>query len=161
MSKILYIDMDGVVADFDGYMEKVLPNVELGEGDPNTYADRSAMVDKAAKEDPTFFERLDVIKDALWAVEELKSSNKYDIYFLSTPMFNIPKSYMGKRVWIKKYFGSWADKRLILTHRKDLCIGDYLVDDTTRNGAGEFKGEHIHFATPKFPNWEAVIKYLV
>ena len=39
-------------------------------------------------------------------------------------------------------------------------MGDYLVDDSTRNGAGEFSGEHIHFGTDKFPDWKSVLDYL-
>ncbi len=66
----------------------------------------------------------------------------------------------GKRIWIEKHFGLKAKKRLILTHRKDLNIGDYLIDDRLRNGASEFKGEHIHFATEKFPDWECTFEYL-
>ena len=30
-----------------------------------------------------------------------------------------------------------------------------------RNGAGKFKGEHIHFATDKFPDWDTVLNYLM
>ena len=52
-------------------------------------------------------------------------------------------------------------KRLILTHRKDLLIGDYLIDDRLKNGAGEFKGELIHFGTIKFPDWKTVLEYLL
>jgi hypothetical protein len=34
------------------------------------------------------------------------------------------------------------------------------VDDRTKNGAAEFEGEHIHFGTDKFPDWEVTKKYL-
>jgi len=37
---------------------------------------------------------------------------------------------------------------------------DFLVDDRLKNGVDRFKGEHIHFATPDFPDWETVVKYL-
>jgi 5'-nucleotidase len=33
-------------------------------------------------------------------------------------------------------------------------MGDYLIDDRLKNGAGEFKGELIHFGTDKFPELE-------
>ena len=56
--------------------------------------------------------------------------------------------------------GDPAYKRLILTHNKQLNIGDYLIDDRTKNGAGEFTGEHIHFGTEKFPDWKSVLDYL-
>lgn len=158
MNKILYIDMDGVVADFDKLLQ-TLVDVELGEGDPSTYEQRSRAVDEAVKQFPTLFEHLEFIHGAKESVNKLKDS--YEIYFLSTPMCAIPESYMGKRVWIRDKFGDWADRRLILTHRKDLCIGDYLIDDRKKNGAENFRGEHIHFGTEKFPNWDSVLKYLL
>ena len=40
-------------------------------------------------------------------------------------------------------------------------IGDYLIDDRTANGAGEFKGEHIHFKTDRFKDWKDVLNYLL
>ena len=39
-------------------------------------------------------------------------------------------------------------------------MGDYLIDDRTKNGAGEFSGELIQFGTNKFPDWNTVLKYL-
>lgn len=40
-------------------------------------------------------------------------------------------------------------------------MGDFLVDDRLKNGASEFKGEHIHFGTEKYPNWEIIYDYLI
>ncbi len=159
--KILYIDMDGVIADFQSTVAPFVPEVIEENYTEDTYEARSKAVDEYALQNPTLFENLDEIPEAIEAVKKLKESNKYDIYFASTPMSAIPESFMGKRIWIKNKFGEWADKRLILTHRKDLLIGDYLIDDRIKNGAGEFKGEHIHFATEKYPNWESVLNYLI
>ncbi len=50
---------------------------------------------------------------------------------------------------------------MVITHRKDLCQGDYLIDDRGKNGTSEFGGEWIHFGSEEFPNWESVLKYLV
>ena len=53
----------------------------------------------------------------------------------------------------------------MLTHRKDLNRGAYLVDDREKNGAKEFgerEGqEWIHFGSDKFPDWESVLGYLL
>ena len=68
---------------------------------------------------------------------------------------------MHKREWVEKYLGKNAYKRLILSHNKHLCAGDYLIDDRTKNGAGEFKGELIQFGKEKFPDWSSVLKYLL
>ena len=52
-------------------------------------------------------------------------------------------------------------KRVIITHRKDLVMGDYLIDDSGNNGASEFKGEWIRFGSERFPDWNAVLEYLL
>ena len=48
-----------------------------------------------------------------------------------------------------------------LTLLEHLSIGDYLTDDRLKKGAGQFTGEHIHFGTEKFPDWDSVLKYLL
>ena len=63
--------------------------------------------------------------------------------------------------WIKRYLGKSAYKRLILSHHKNLNMGDYLVDDRLKNGVDEFHGEHIHFGSAYFHDWEAVVEYLL
>ena len=57
---------------------------------------------------------------------------------------------------------------MFVTHRKDLLIGDYLIDDRTANGAGEFKGELLHFGwnyekkvLNKYPDWDSILKILL
>ena len=34
---------------------------------------------------------------------------------------------------------------MIITHRKDLLIGEYLIDDRLANGAEHFRGKLISF----------------
>ena len=150
--------MDGVTADFDKFVQPYLPGVDLGDGDSSDYEERSKMVDEIMAKDPKIFEKLELMDKAHESVMWLREH--FDIYFLSTPVHKVPESYTGKRLWIKDKFGEWADKRLILTHRKDLCIGDYLIDDRLKNGSEQFKGDHIHFGQTSFKNWDAVINYL-
>ena len=50
---------------------------------------------------------------------------------------------------------------MVITHRKDLCQGDYLIDDRGKNGTSEFAGEWIEFGSEKFPDWNSVLDYLV
>lgn len=146
--------MDGVVADFDLVVNSLDPNIEK-ETDKEI---RGKMVDRVAELNPDLFHNLPPISGAIIAVNKL--FHYYDIYFLSTPMWALPESMSGKRIWIERYFGDLAKKRLILTHRKDLNIGHFLVDDRLKNGASEFIGEHIHFGTPRFPNWDVTYDYL-
>lgn len=155
MKKILYIDLDGVVADFDGAIKKYHPNIDLI-ADPD---ERSKMVDTICETNTMIFHDLEPLPHAITAIQLLV--NHFDVYFLSTPMWNVPESFTGKRLWIEKHFGSLATKKLILTHRKDLNRGAYLIDDRLKNGAGEFTGVHIHFGTTRFPDWSAVLKHLL
>jgi len=158
MKTIIYIDMDGVVADFDSAIKAFMPDLETGCGD--NYEERAKLVDAICAENPDIFHNLPPIEGAIEAVTELLTDSDLDVYFLSTPMWHVPESFTGKRLWIEKHFGELAKKRLILTHRKDLCIGDFLIDDRLKNGAAEFRGQHIHFGTPTFPDWPRVMSYL-
>lgn len=154
---ILYIDMDGVVASFHGAVGKLAPDLYLGDG-PD-YEERSKKVDKLCRENPNIFRTLEPIEGSKEAIRELRKT--FEIYFLSTPMWAVPESYADKRIWLEEHYGGWAHKKLILTHRKDLNRGDFLIDDTRRNGVEGFQGEHIHiFTDPRFPNWSSVTNYL-
>lgn len=155
-NKTLFFDMDGVVADFNAAIKSIDPTLETGDGDD--YSEREKKVDEIVKQNRDIFYNLPPYEGAIEAVNEL--SKLYDIYFLSTPMYNIPESYSGKRVWLEKHFGDLAKKRLILTHRKDLIKGDFLVDDRMCNGVENFSGVHIHFRTEKFPDWKVTLEYL-
>lgn len=154
MKKLLYIDMDGVVADFDGGIKKFCPDLHTADYD-NT-ADR---VDEICEANPEIFHHLDPLPEAIESVKKL--AQHYEIYFLSTPMWNAPLSFTGKRIWLEKHFGTLAERRLILTHRKDLNYGHYLIDDHIRHGVDLFKGRHIHFGSPDFPNWHTTVTYLI
>ncbi len=39
--------------------------------------------------------------------------------------------------------------------------GDVLIDYRLNNGAAQFDGEWIHFSSETYPNWEAVLNYLL
>ena len=99
--------------------------------------------------------------DSLTEEQRQKFKDDFDVYILSTAPWNNPSAWTDKLIWVKKYLGDSAHKRLILSHNKNLNIGDYLIDDRTANGAGEFKGEHIHFLSEKFKNWKDVLNYLI
>ena len=144
---ILYFDMDGVLADFNQALEeRITPDLCLKYG---------SNVDEI----PGIFDDLKPIPGAIFAFEEL--SQKYDCYILSTAPWGNPEAWMHKRLWVEKYLGEMGYTRLILTHNKHLNRGEFLIDDRKANGAAQFEGEHIHFGSEKFPNWAAVLEYLL
>ncbi len=150
MKKIVYIDMDNVLVDFQSGTNQL---------DKETYEKFKDDLDEV----PNIFSLMKPMPNAIEAVKELAKT--YDVYILSTAPWTNPTAWIDKINWIHKYFGKGKDsilyKRLILSHHKNLNKGDYLIDDRTHNGAGEFEGEHIHFATDKFPDWNSVLNYLI
>lgn len=155
--KILYLDLDGVVADFEKGIETICPSINSTESLQNPYI-RDEKIDSICAENPSIFENLPLIAGAKESVLQLFEI--FDVYFLSSPMWDLPASFSGKRIWLEKHFGDLAKKRLILTHRKDFNLGDFLVDDRLRNGSDKFSGVHIHFGSAEFPNWNAVMTHL-
>ena len=150
MKKIVYIDMDNVIVDFPTGIAKL---------DEKTRQQYKGNYDEVEG----IFGLMEPMPKAIEAVNQL--AEKYDIYVLSTSPWHNPSAWIDKIKWIHRYFGedknSVLYKRVILSHHKNLNQGDYLIDDRTANGAGKFNGEHIHFGTEKFPDWESVLKYLL
>ena len=151
--KTIYIDLDGVLADFDQILEGLCPDINQLEGQA-----RSKKVREVCLSKPYFFQTLPPITGAIEAVKRL--FELYEVYFLSTPMWEVPTSYTEKRLWVEEHFGVLAEKRLILTHRKDLVIGDILIDDRPNNGASNFQGLWIHFGSLAYPDWKTILAYL-
>ena len=144
--KILYIDMDNVLVDFQSGISKLSQEV-INEYESNL------------DEVPNIFSLMEPFEGAIDSFKIL--SQRYDTYILSTAPWKNSSAWTDKVKWVQKYLGESAYKRLILTHHKNLNHGDYLIDDRTKNGAGEFKGELIQFGTDKFPDWKSVCSYLL
>ena len=139
MKKIVYIDLDNTLADYQGKAEEMNINP------------------KDAKHIKGFFSSLEPLAGA---VESYNKLTKYfDVYILSTAPWSNPHSLVEKMEWVKKHFPA-AYKNVIFSHHKDLNMGDYLIDDSVRNGASEFKGEHIQIGSDKFKDWKTVIDYI-
>lgn len=108
---------------------------------------------------PDIFSLMKPMPGAIEAYTKLNSL--FDVYILSTAPWDNPSAWKDKVLWVQKYMGELAYKRLILSHYKNLCVGDYLIDDRLANGADKFSGEHIHFGTDNFPDWDSVLNYLI
>lgn len=146
--KIVYVDLDGVMVDLEAHVLTRHGEQGLAKIGMLTSVDKDLFLDPPA------------IDGAIEAIKKLFESEEYEVFFLSTAPWSNPQSWMDKRIWVQRNLGKYAHKRLILSHRKDLLMGDYLIDDRIKNGAGEFKGEHIHFGSASFPNWTVVLNHL-
>lgn len=149
--KILLLDMDGVLVDLQSeihYWNERHPNIA------HIYKGNEDRI-------PGIFRNPPPIPFAINAVHELQLSGWYDMYIATSSPWGNPEAAADKRYWIETYFGDLFKKKMFVTHRKDMLMGDYLVDDRTANGAGEFKGELIQFGSDEFPHWESVLEHLL
>lgn len=148
--KILYIDMDGVIVDFESALKKMTPEI---------------LAEYKGREDeiPDLFSKMDPLPGAIEAITEL--APHFDLYLLSTAPWLNPSSWTDKIRWVHHHFGSAKNslfyKRLIITHNKHLNHGDFLIDDRLKNGSESFTGQLIHYGSPGFPDWVAVKGYLL
>ena len=138
--------MDNVLVDFSSGIRSIPEQLQI------EYKDR---IDEV----PGIFSLMRPLTGAISSFERL--SNNYDTYILSTAPWENASAWSDKNLWVRKHLGGGAYKRLILTHHKNLNFGDFLIDDRTANGAGQFKGKHIAFGSFEFPDWEAVCNYLL
>jgi 5'-nucleotidase len=140
VKKRLFIDMDGVLCDYHSAFKKALID------NPKQLYPQSQW---------GFFISLNPIDGAIESFHEL--SKYYDVWILSKPSVKNLNCYSEKAHWVHNHLGKDIVQKLIFSCDKTLLKGDYLIDDYY----WDFDGEHIHFGTDKFPNWETVIKYLI
>ena len=138
MKKIIYVDMDGVISDFNkaakqgGYTHR--PDLHVN------------------------FRDLDLIPGAQDAL--IRLNQDFDIFIATTPPWSRPDVWTHKREWIEEHF-PWLRRKIIYTHRKDLLIGDILIDDTRWRGQPDFKGEWYWFNQYwDTRNWEACLDWI-
>ena len=130
--------MDGVIADFDkaaklgGYTHR--PDLKVN------------------------FRDLDLVPGAKDALMRLHSD--FDIFIATTPPWSRPDVWTHKREWIEEYF-PYLRRKIIYTHRKDLLIGDILIDDSRWRGQPDFQGDWFWFNQEwDSRNWKACLEWI-
>lgn len=143
--KRVFVDMDNVLVDFESGLAQISDDVK------DEYEGR-------LDEIPGLFGLMKPMPGAIDAMHELQKH--YDLFILSTAPWKNPSAWSDKVKWVTQYLDNVFHKRMVITHRKDLCQGDYLIDDRGKNGTSEFTGEWIEFGSEKFPDWNSVLEYL-
>ena len=143
MPNVVYIDMDGVLCDFEGAITR----------DNEVYPDIAYPQSLEG-----FYRGLEPIKGAVQAMGALLKAECIEPYILTAPSVYNPLSYTEKRLWVEDHLDFEWVERLIISPDKSLLIGDILIDDHIKGrGQDRFKGKFIHFGSSSFPNWASVI----
>lgn len=130
MKLIVYLDMDGVLANF----EKAIGRPYVRGTDPEEmYV-------------PGFFRGLEVMPGAKEAVAKLMAAQYLSVYIASKPVdaSKSPHNFSEKAAWIAEHFPALAN-RINLICDKGLLNGAFLIDDDADRWKKKFKGHFIHF----------------
>jgi 5'(3')-deoxyribonucleotidase len=132
--KTIFIDMDGVVADFDSFAEKILER-KIGWGTTQDLTDGEWV--KLASVDRLYYQ-LPMMPDATKLIAYIKSLNtRFQIGFLTAipRRTTIPTAQADKQAWVDKYFpGMKMDIGPYSHDKQKWCTsGDILIDDRPSN----------------------------
>lgn len=179
MSKLILVDMDGVLCDFEhaflaawraAYPEK--PWIAVPDRRTHYLSDQypPEEVDNIYSmwQRPRFFADLPEIPGG---VEALKTLDRlgYDVRICTAPMRRYEHCAPEKFEWIEARFGhAWVDK-IIMTRDKTVVWGDVLIDDKPHiQGAYPLRYTHIIYDQPynrevtdkprlTWDNWQSVL----
>ena len=141
--QIIYVDMDGVLVDFESGIEQAEPDLL------RTYQGQYDNI-------PHIFSWMKPIPGAIEAFKKL--NEKYDMYILTTAPWRNETALQDKKDWLNKHLGEIIKKKVIFSHHKELLIGDYLIDDRDCPG---FKGKQFLFGSKEYPDWDSILKELL
>ena len=89
-----------------------------------------------------------------------KLSESYDCHILESMPYNSPDTWGEVVEWAESHIGVPAWNKVTVSPRKDLILGDYLIDaHADENGADNFMGTVIKFGEEPFKNWDEVLEY--
>jgi len=157
--KIILIDMDGVLADFEtGFLEAwkkkfpKSPHVPLEKRKVfsvrNDYPKELEKDVESIYRTPGFFQNLHVItggKEALAKMEELG----HEVFICTSLISKYENCILEKYHWVSKNLGYEWTKRMIVTKDKTLVFGDILIDDKPQHlGLKKPAWKHVLFDRP-------------
>lgn len=100
----------------------------------------------------------EAVSASLKAVEYL--AQRFDLQFVVGGEADGWEAMEDKRKWMEDSIGVPVWNRTVLTTRKDLLLGDYLVDaHPEENGGDSFMGTVIRLGAPDFRDWEETITF--
>lgn len=139
----VYVDMDGVIADFDGAMKK------------------HGVTGDSLKTIRGIYQELDEVHGAHEALNKLKGMG-FEIFILTKIPASNPHAATEKLLWVAAHFPHLHDQVIITPDKGAVgTIRDYLVDDRPDwANANNFPGTLIHFdaTMPSDQAWKSAVQ---
>lgn len=176
---LVLVDMDGVLADFEGRLME-----EWHRRHPNTfnlpreertsfYLSRQFPKEHRGKlfeimYTPQFFASLPPFPGGKQAINDMKELG-WEVFLCSSPLIGNPTGASEKFAWVEEHLGKEWRGRLILASDKTLVHGDILIDDRPDvKGVAQPSWEHVLYDQPynheikgqrrlTWENWQAVL----
>lgn len=139
MKTIVLVDMDGVIADFDGrfievWKTKHPERPQLDQNNRTNFRIEHEFPEQLRKEvrkvftSPGFYRSLPAIPGAVDSMNEMSDSG-FDVWICTSPLADYENCVLEKYKWVEDHLGrSWTEK-IIITRNKYLIVGDWLIDD--------------------------------
>lgn len=126
----IYMDLDGVMANFDGGFEKITKKSPTEFENSSEFADKKAAAKafwKVIDSTPTFWENLDVLPGSitLWKYILQTYENPAPVVLTAGPQ----SSLRGKSLWVKKHMSS--DTKMILAKKGSIKY-EYILSSEIR-----------------------------
>lgn len=87
-------------------------------------------------------------------------TRKYAPYVLVSNAYNQPERLPALLTWVERRLGVAAWDRVLVSNKKDMILGDYLIDRyPDRLYTDSFMGTVLHFGEDPFRTWEEVLTY--
>lgn len=154
----VFVDMDGVVADFDSELERRLllvdPTIDISDKSSNFYLDKrmktaaAAALARSLANEQGFFLSLPPIEGAVEAWQKMEDDG-FHPRILSKPLKTNPWCESEKLEWLDAIYGPKVASEAILSDDKAGFDGITLIDDReTIPDAESAKWQHVLFSKP-------------
>jgi 5'-nucleotidase len=142
MKTIIFLDMDGVLADFDGAITSgIVPDP------PEMF-------------EPGFFRNLKPMPGSKESVAKILANPEFEVYIGSKMTSKVTTCATEKMEWIKEHFPALL-RHMVLVCDKKLLRGDILIDDDHERWESSFRGLFIRFdRTKPKKSWKTALSIL-
>ena len=160
--KVVLIDMDGVIADFELGFQKAfnrsypdLIPVPLDQRTRHYVGEDYVRLNPTISKDelvklflqPGFFRNLPVIQGSVEAVSTL--SQHFSVFVCTSPLQTYKNCVLEKFQWLEEHFGFELTSKVILARDKTVVRGHVLIDDKPNiHGCMSPAWKHVLFTQP-------------